>query len=113
MMTENYTEEGRKHAIISYITIFGTIIAYYLNNDSKNAFASFHIRQALGLWLTFFALGYMVGIFDSWYITSGFYLFFAVLFIFGFIGALNRKMEAIPLVGDLYQKIFANLGNQS
>ncbi|HMQ43887.1 hypothetical protein [Mariniflexile maritimum] len=110
-MTEYYTEEGRKHAIISYITIFGTIIAFYLNNDSKNVFASFHIRQALGLWLTFFALGYMVGIFDSWFISSGFYLFFAVLFIFGFVSALNKKMQAVPLVGAFYQKIFANLGN--
>ena len=109
-MTEHYTDEGRKHATISYITIFGTIIAYYLNNDSKNVFASFHIRQALGLWLTFFALGYMVGIFDSWFITSAFYLFFAVLFIFGFVSALNRTTQAVPLVGPLYQKLFTNLG---
>lgn len=109
-MTEQEIEAGRNNAIISYLTIFGTIIAFYLNNEHKNKFASFHIRQALGLWLTFFALGYIIGSFDSWAISLGFYLFFAVLFIYGFTNAIGRKVQSVPLVGDLYQKIFANLG---
>jgi len=109
-MTEQDIETGRLNAIISYMTIFGTIIAYYLNNEKKSDFASFHIRQALGLWLTFFALGYIVGNFNSWTITMGFYLFFAVLFIYGFVGALGKKAQAVPLVGAFYQKLFANLG---
>ena len=109
-MTTQDIETGRNNAIISYITIFGTIIAYYLNNENKSVFASFHIRQALGLWLTFFALGYIVGSFDSWLITTGFYIFFAVLFIYGFTNALSKKAEPVPLVGAFYQKIFSNLG---
>ncbi|WP_147677993.1 hypothetical protein [Algibacter pacificus] len=109
-MTAQDIETGRKNAIISYLTIFGTIIAYYLNNENKSEFASFHIRQALGLWLTFFALGYIVGSFDSWLVSMGFYIFFAVLFVFGFTNAISKKAQAVPLVGDLYQKLFANLG---
>lgn len=111
-MTEQDIEKGRKNAIISYITIIGVIIAFYLNNepDKKSNFASFHIRQSLGLWLTFWALGYIVGSFDSWLVTSGFYLFFAVLFIYGFSNAIGRKAISVPLLGDFYQKIFANLG---
>lgn len=112
-MTEQDIEKGRQNAIISYITIFGTIIAYYLNNekDKKSPFASFHIRQSLGLWLTFYALGYIIGSFDSWLITSSFYLFFSVLFIYGLSNAISRKSQEVPLVGALYQKLFANLGN--
>jgi len=112
-MTPQDIEKGRKNAIISYITIFGVIIAYYMNNEEENksAFAGFHIRQSLGLWLTFWALGYIIGSFDSWYVSLGFYLCFAVLFIYGFSGALNRKAQIVPLVGKLYQKLFANLGS--
>ncbi|MCL5128481.1 MULTISPECIES: hypothetical protein [unclassified Algibacter] len=109
-MTTQDIETGRKNAIISYLTLIGVIIAYYLNNENKSAFASFHIRQSLGLWLTFFALGRIAGSFDSWYISSGFYLFFAVLFIFGFSNAIGKKAEPVPLVGNLYQKLFAKLG---
>ena len=85
-MTEQDIEKGRQNAIISYLTIIGVIVAFYLNNepDKKSTFASFHIRQSLGLWLTFWALGYIIGSFDSWLVTSSFYLFFAVLFIYGF-----------------------------
>jgi uncharacterized membrane protein len=111
-MTINDIERGRKYAIISYLTIIGVIIAYYLNNedDKKSIFASFHIRQSLGLWLTFYALGYIIGSFDSWLVSSGFYVFFAVLFIYGFINALNRKALPVPLLGNYYQKLFKNLG---
>jgi uncharacterized membrane protein len=112
-MTDIDIEKGRKNAIISYLTILGVIIAYYLNNEEKNKsiFANFHIRQSLGLWLTFYALGYIIGSFDSWLVTSSFYVFFAVLFIYGFVNALNRKAQAVPLVGAFYQKLFKNLGN--
>lgn len=110
-MTEQDIENGRKNAIISYITIFGVIIAYYLNNENKSPFTSFHIRQSLGLWLTFFALGYIIGSFDSWMVSAGFYLFFAVLFVYGLSSAIGRKAQEVPLVGKFYQQIFKNLGN--
>lgn len=49
-------EEGKTIAIISYITYIGLIIAIVLNNDKKNSFAAFHIRQSLGIGLTSIAL---------------------------------------------------------
>ena len=110
-MTEETIEEGKSNAIISYLTIIGTIIAFYLNNDAKNEFASFHIRQSLGLWLTFFALGYIIGGFDSWLVTLGWYIFFGVLFIFGFMTAVTGRTQPTPILGALYQKIFAGLGH--
>jgi len=109
-MDNQTIEQGRTTAIISYLTIFGVVIAFFLNNDKKNTFAAFHIRQALGLWLTFFLLGYFVGLFDSWLITIGFWIFFGVLFIFGFMTAITGRAQATPILGDLYQRIFSSLG---
>ncbi|MCK5400221.1 MAG: hypothetical protein KAJ28_01185 [Flavobacteriaceae bacterium] len=109
-MTEENIEKGKTIAIISYLTIFGTIIAFYMNNETKNKFASFHIRQSLGLWLTFFILGYLIGNFNSWPITFAFWIFFGVLFIYGFITAVTGKAYSLPLVGNFYQKIFAGIG---
>jgi uncharacterized membrane protein len=106
---DNTVEAGKNNAIIAYITIIGTIIAMVQNSEIKNPFASFHIRQALGLMLTFFALGYIVGGFDSWPVTSAFYLFFFILWIYGFIGAVQGKMLLIPMLGPLFQKVFKSL----
>ena len=46
-MTEQDIEKGRQNAIISYLTIIGVIVAFYLNNepDKKSTFASFHISN--------------------------------------------------------------------
>ena len=113
-MTEQDIERGRQNAIISYLTIIGVIIAFYLNkeDDKKSVFASFHIRQSLGLWLTFFVLGYVISAFDNWFINFGFWLFFGVLFIYGFINALAGKPQSVPILGDLFQKLFSSLGNK-
>ena len=110
-MTQQHIDKGKKLAIISYITIIGTIIALFTNNEHKNPFTAFHVRQALGLWLTFFILGKVISTADNWPATIGFWIFFSVLFFYGFIGALSGKIQIVPLLGKWFQKWFANIGN--
>ena len=105
----NSAEEGKSIAIISYITIIGTVIAIFMNNEKKNSFAAFHIRQALGIFLTFFLLGYFIGYFDSWMVTFAFWFFIFILWSYGFLTALQGKMTPIPLLGNFFQKTFKNI----
>lgn len=109
-MTEQDIEEGKGLAIISYLTIIGTIIAFFMNNEKKNAFAAFHTRQALGLWLTYFIVAWAVSGFDNWFATLGFWLFFGILFIYGFINAVAGRPQEVPVLGSLFQKWFASIG---
>jgi len=110
-MTEQVVKEGKTMAIIGYLTIIGSIIAYFLNNDKKNPFASFHIRQGLGLCLLYMICGFLTTAFDSWLVSIGFWVFFAALFIYGISSAVSGKTQEVPLVGAFFQKLFANLGN--
>lgn len=103
------TQEGKNIAIVSYITIIGAIIAIFMNIDKKNSFAAFHIRQALGIFVSFFLIGYFIGYFDSWMISSAFYIFYFILWAYGFIGALQSEMKMVPLLGAQFQKIFKNI----
>jgi uncharacterized membrane protein len=102
-------EQNKNAAIVAYLTIIGAVIAIFMNNENKSSFASCHIRQALGIFLTFFALGYPIGYFDNWMISSAFYVFFFILWIYGFMGALNGEEKKVPLVGDFYQNLFKGL----
>lgn len=106
---KNTVEDGKNIALISHITIIGTIIAIIMNNDKKSAFASFYIRQTLGIFLLFFALGYPVGLFDDWMITSSLYVFIFILWSYSFVSALQGQMNMIPLLGSFFQKFFKNL----
>jgi len=108
-MENNNIEQGKNIAIVSYITIIGAIVAIFMNQDNKNTFASFHIRQALGLFVSFFFIGYFIGYFDSWMISSAFYIFYFILWIYGFLAALQGQMKLIPLLGEQFQKIFKNI----
>ena len=99
-------KEGKTAAIVSYLTIIGTLIALFMNQQAKNDFARFHIRQAFGIHLVFWILGYFVGMFDSWLITSSFWIFIFVLWVYGFLGALQERKTIVPLLGEKFQEWF-------
>jgi len=109
MSQQNTTLQARNLAVVSYLTLIGTLIAFFINKDKRNPLVSYHVRQALGLWLLEMAFGYFIGGFNDWMITISFWIFFGVLFIYGILGALAGKMNSIPVLGDLFQKLFSNI----
>lgn len=106
---ETSIQDGKPAAWIAYLTLIGTIIAYILNNEKKNKFTAFHIRQGLGINITFYLLGLLVSYFDSWLISGAFYVFIVSLFIYGFVAALQGKWNLVPLMGKFYQNIFSSI----
>ncbi len=107
-MTEQI-KDAKMAAIVAYMTIIGTFIAMSINHDIKNEFASFHIRQALGLNLVLIGLGYFIGYFNSDMITAAFYLFYIILWVYGFTGVLQGELRTIPILGKHFQSWFKNL----
>lgn len=107
----NTVQEGKTIAIIAYITIIGLIIAFIMNNEKKNSFATFHIRQCLGLGLTSLALG-VVNIIPilGWLISIFGSLFLLVLWVMGLISALNGEEKPVPLLGEKYQEWLGSIG---
>ncbi|MDY8135578.1 hypothetical protein [Aquimarina sp. 2201CG5-10] len=108
-MQSDYAKQGKTAAVVAYITIIGTIIAYFMNQESKNQFASFHIRQALGLWITFYVLIAIANIFDSIMIHFAFYIFSIVLIIFGLILAVREEQKTVPILGPYFQQWFGGV----
>ncbi|MEQ3655958.1 MAG: hypothetical protein ABNH00_08860 [Dokdonia sp.] len=107
-MNEETIYLGKPAAALSYFTFIGLIIAYFMNNESKNPFAAFHIRQSLGLILGYFLIMLPLGFFDSWMISGPFIFAFFALWLFGLISAFQGKMTPVPLIGSLIQKVFTS-----
>jgi uncharacterized membrane protein len=101
-------EQGKITAITSYILIIGVLIALSMNAETKNKFASFHIKQAVGLNLTFISIGLLISNFSNMQIYISFWVFFTVLWVFGILSAIKGGNKSIPIVGNLYQKLFKN-----
>ena len=104
------SESGKTAAITAYILIIGVLIAMSMNSEEKNKFASFHIRQALGLSLTFISLGAIISNFNSFYITLPMWIGISVLWAYGIVSAIKNETTPIPLLGNIFQKWFKNFG---
>ena len=109
-MNKNTVEDGKTMALVAYLTLIGTLVAFFLNQEKRNDFVTFHVRQALGLGLLYIAIGYIVSSLDSLMVSMSFWIFFSVLFLYGIFGAITGKANKIPLLGDLFQNLFKSIG---
>lgn len=105
----NDISEGKTAAITSYILIVGVFIAMSMNAEKKNAFASFHIRQALGLSITFISLGLIISNFNDPMIPIAMWVFISILWTYGIFTAINGNIKPIPLLGQFFQKWFKSI----
>lgn len=106
----NSVEQGKTIAIIAYLTIVGLIIAFVLNNDKKNSFAAYHIRQSLGIGLTSVALTF-VNIIPilGWIVSMVGAVIILIMVIQGLISALNGQEKPVMLLGEKYQEWLSSI----
>ena len=109
-VTNDIVSEGKNIATIAYITLIGLIIAFVQNNEKKNAFAFYHIRQCIGLCVTGLALG-IIGMIPilGWivYIIGIFVLIY--MWIIGLMNAINGKEKTVPFLGNKYEEWFKGI----
>ena len=109
-MDQNTIDEGKTLGLVAYLTLFGTLIAFFMNQDKKNPFTSFHVRQAFGLGLLYIMIAFVVSSLDSMMVSMSFWIFFSVLYLYGIFGAITGKMNKIPILGDIFQNLFKSIG---
>jgi len=109
-MDQNTIDEGKTLGLVAYLTLIGTLIAFFMNRDKRNPFTSFHVRQGLGLGILYMIIAYVVSSFNSMMVSMSFWVFFSILYFYGLFGAITGKMNKIPLIGDYFQKLFKSIG---
>lgn len=94
--------QGKTIAIIAHITLIGWIVAVVMNANEKSEYASFYIRQSLGLFIIMAALSILP---FGWM----FALVVFLLLVYSLIGALSGKKEPIGFIGQYFQQWFSGL----
>ena len=103
-MDKRTVDEGKTIAIISYITVIGLIIAYFMNNSKNNVFAKFHIGQSLRVWILSIVLNITLNNLvpaTEMSILNALRWLPLILAIVGFINAINGKAIKLPLIGSI------------
>ena len=85
-------------AALSYLTIFGWILAIILYGFYKSPFARFHLRQSLGLIITAAILSFIPLI--GWLLN----VVVAFLWVLALYYALSGHKRPVPILGDVYQR---------
>jgi len=95
--------DGKTKAIVAHLTWIGWIIALVLNSNEKDEFASFYIRQNLGLMLagTILTLIPRVG----WIVA----IIIFVFWIISLIASIQGEKKETPYLGAYFQDWFKML----
>lgn len=108
-MNNQTVQEGKTIAIISYITVIGTLIAFIMNQNKQNYFASFHIRQAIGIFVLGLLVNFLQRYTDFGWLDMILGIGVFILWIIGLIGAIQGEEKRVPLLGDQFQEWFRNI----
>ena len=113
------SDPGRIVAILSYVTLLGLIIAFIMHGDEKNKseLGAFHLRQAVGIYISFVTLGVAQILFVfipilGWMMNVAITIAIVGLFVFwilGLITAVNGEKKVVPFVGEYYQNLLKGL----
>lgn len=105
--------EDRTLAWLSYITIFGWIIAFllYTNDGRSNSLVRFHLRQSLGITLTGMVVSFITPLI-MWFPLSRLILgliglLIVILWLIGLISAVSGEKKPLPFIGEWYDKILS------
>jgi uncharacterized membrane protein len=108
-MHNQTVQEGKTMAIISYITVIGTLIAFIMNQNKHNYFASFHIRQAIGVFLVGLIVSFIQRYTHFGWVDTLLGIGVFILWVMGLIAAIQGEEKPVPLLGEQFQEWFRNI----
>jgi hypothetical protein len=94
--------DSRVKAIIAHITIVGWIIALVINSSNKEEYASFYLRQTLGIHILWMVLSLIPVI--GWILGIVLFAFWLLSLVY----AVQGQMKIIPF-GEHFQTWFSSL----
>ena len=92
-------------AIVAYLTVIGLVVALVLNNEKKDLFAKYHIRQSLGLVLTSIALS-LINVIPilGWIVSMVGAFVLLYMWVMGLLNAINGREKPVPILGENYEE---------
>lgn len=102
------TPLGKSTALIAYAPFVGFFIAFFINQEKRHPFATWHIKNMFGIFLLFISsMVIQTGI--DFTIGDIFWAICVVLWIYSWIQAFMGKEKGIPFLSDKFQEWFTFL----
>jgi len=106
--------DNKTLSIVSYISIVGWLIAYFIGKDNSDSLLRYHLRQSLGLAifsiLFSVVLNVLAMIIPALGILGILSLGIVILWIIGIINAANNAQKPLPVIGKMFEDQFSFIG---
>ena len=106
--------DNKTLSIVSYISIVGWLIAYFMGKDNSDSLLRYHLRQSLGLAifsiLFSVVLNVLAMIIPALGILGILSLGIVILWIIGIINAANNAQKPLPVIGKMFEDQFSFIG---
>jgi hypothetical protein len=101
--------DAKTKAIVSHFFFIGWVVALVINMNEKEEYASYYIRQNLGLILGWILVSiFMAFPVINWIAWIG-YIVIIILWLMSLIWSITDVMKPVPFVGDKFQEWFKSL----
>ncbi|QAA80956.1 hypothetical protein EI546_04085 [Aequorivita sp. H23M31] len=102
------TIPGKSTALIAYAPFVGFFIAFFINQDKKDSFATWHIKNMFGIFL-FFIASLVIQSSIDFTIGDIVWAICFILWIYCWIQAFLGKERGIPFLSEKFQEWFTFL----
>lgn len=99
-------------AIVSYITLIGWLISFFVSADKRDELVKFHLKQSLGLAIVSIVLNVITTVIAfvlpsiASILSLVVFLFVLALLIIGCINASKETNKELPLIGGFFVNAF-------
>ncbi|MDQ1858530.1 MULTISPECIES: DUF4870 domain-containing protein [unclassified Chryseobacterium] len=105
--------DNKTLSIVSYITLFGWLISFFIGKEKSNKLLKYHLKQSLGLIIFSIVLSIILNgimMLTKIGILGIFGFIPLVLMIIGIINAANDVEKPLPLIGKMFEDKFSFIG---
>lgn len=106
--------DNKTLSIVSYLSIVGWLIAYFMGKEKADDLLKYHLRQSFGLAIAGIlfsvALNIVAMIIPALGILGMLSLAILILWIIGIINAANATQKPLPFIGKMFENKFAFIG---
>jgi len=102
--------DNKTLSMLSYVTLIGWLIAYFVGKEKADNLLKYHLRQSIGLFIVIFVVNICVSIIAFIVPSLGMiisylvYLVYVILFVIGIINASKELEKPIPIIGKYFEK---------
>jgi len=104
----NNKPAGYNKAVIAYLTFIGMLIAYYMNRDERDEFATWHIRNMFGL-VIILLVSQVTQSYIHLFIGEILWICVFIWWLYAMVLCIMGKKAIIPGISNKFQQWFTFL----